>query len=53
MNADAEAIIEQALRFALDEQAKLLTRPDVGDLTQALICAAILPTQLPAHLEIK
>jgi hypothetical protein len=36
MNADAEAIIEQALRFVLDEQAKLLARTDVADLTEAL-----------------
>jgi hypothetical protein len=37
MNADAEAIIEQALRFVLDEQAKLLARPDVAELTDAIM----------------
>ena len=37
MNADAEAIIEQALRFVLDEQAKLLGRPDVSELTQPIL----------------
>jgi hypothetical protein len=37
MNADAEAIIEQAIRFVLAEQAKLLSRPDVAELTEALL----------------
>ncbi|MCE0483125.1 MAG: hypothetical protein LV479_02680 [Methylacidiphilales bacterium] len=37
MNADAEAIIEQALRFVLDEQAKLLKRDDAAELKEIIL----------------
>jgi len=36
MNADAEAIIEQALRLILDEQGKLLGRPDLAELSEPI-----------------